>query len=165
MHPIKPCNPYIARPAGQALYRRDRHAFKIYYVDIVGRDQPERYEWDRCGRSREALLDALTDADIAGVGFVASFPHITKVFRFAPSAEIIMHVRAFNTADFAEINLQREEGYLEFACYAEALIAADEYRFWAEADAVAAYLEQWSPWAAAPVRDHQKLARYFTANG
>lgn len=162
MDPIKPANTYDARPSGQAVYRHGPHTFKVYYVDITGRSQPERYEWDRCGRGRDALLAALADVPIEGLGCVIAFPHITKVFRFAPSAETILHVRAFNTTDFAEINLQREEGYVEFACYAEAIIAAAEYRFWAEADSVEAYLEQWCAWEGAPVRDHAKLARYFT---
>jgi len=162
MNPIKPANPYAAYPSGVVLYRQGRHVFKVYYVDITGRDQPERYEWALCGRDRDSVLAHLRETGIEGVGFVAAFPHITKVFRFAPGAETIMHVRAFNTADFAELNLLREEGYLEFACYAEALIAADEYRVWAEADSVEAYLEHWCAWEEAPVRDHTKLARYFT---
>jgi hypothetical protein len=164
MHPIKPANSYDARPAGQAVYRQGPHAFKVYYVDIVGRSQPERYEWDRCGRDRDAVLAALAAVPVEGVGCVATFPHITKVFRFAPSAETIMHVRAFNTADFAVIDLQREEGYLEFACYAEALIAADEYRFWAEARTVEEYLQRWSPWSAATIVDHTKLGAHFSNN-
>lgn len=161
MEPIKPANTYAARPAGQAFYRRGRHAFKIYYVDIIGRQQPERYEWELCGRHRDDVLAALAQANIEGIGFVVSFPHITKVFRFAPSTETIMHVRAFNTADFTEISLQREEGYLEFACYAEAVIAADEYRFWATAPHVEQYLQAWSAWQEADIADNAKLARHF----
>jgi hypothetical protein len=164
MDPIKPCNTYSAYPSGQAVYRNGPHVFKIYYVDITGRSQPERYEWDRCGRDRDTLLAVLAEVPIEGLGFVIAFPHVTKVFRFAPSAETIMHVRAFNTADFAEINLQREEGYVEFACYAEAIIAAEEYHTWAEATSADEYLGQWCAWDEAPVRDHTKLARYFTAN-
>ena len=60
MHPIKPCNPYTARPAGQALYRRDRHAFKIYYVDIVGRDRPERYA--KAAAAADTVIVDLEDA-------------------------------------------------------------------------------------------------------
>ena len=164
MDPIKPANTYDARPAGQAVYRQGPHVFKVYYVDIVGRSQPERYEWDRCGRSREALLKALASVPVEGLGCIIAFPHITKVFRFAPGAETIMHVRAFSSADLAPIDLQREEGYVEFACYAEAIIAAEEYRFWAEADSVEQYLQRWAHWDAAPVRDHAKLGRYFSDN-
>jgi len=163
MEPIKPCNSYAARPAGTATYQHGQHVFKVYYVDIYGRAEPERYEWDLCGRPREAVLDGLAEAGIEGIGFVVSFPHITKVFRFGPSAETVMHVKGYRTEDFSELDLQREDGYLEFACYAEALIAADEYHFWAQAQSVEEYLEQRSDWADAPVMDNSKLAAYFGA--
>jgi hypothetical protein len=161
MEPIKPVGPYHARPAGTALYRQGLSAYKVYYVDIIGRPQPQRYEWDLCGRHRDSVLTALADVPVEGIGAVAAFPHITKVFRFAPSAETIMHVRGFWTPDFSPVDLQREEGYLEFACYAEALIAADEYRYWAEAGSVADYLQRWSDWSEAPIVDQSKLARHF----
>ena len=161
MEPIKPANTYAAYPGGTATYRNGPHVFKVYYVDITGREHPERYEWALCGRSRESVLNLLAQASVEGIGAVVSFPHITKVFRFAPSAETIMHVRAFKTEDFTEIDLQREEGYLEFACYAEALIAADEYRFWAEARSVQEYLQRWSDWQDAVIVDHTKLGEHF----
>lgn len=161
MEPIKRCNPYDARPSGTDIYRLGPSAFKVYYVDIVGRAEPERYEWDRCGRPRASVLESLAAVPIEGIGAVAAFPHITKVFRFAPSAETIMHVRGFWTPDFRPVDLAREEGYMEFACFAEAIIAAEEYRFWAEAATVEEYLARWVEWTAAPVVDHQKLARHF----
>jgi len=164
MDPIKPANTYAATPAGAATFRNGPHVFKVYYVDITGREHPERYEWALCGQSRDAVLDRLRAAHIEGVGFVVSFPHITKVFRFAPSAETIMHVRAFRTPDFEPIDLQREEGYLEFACYAEAIIAADEYRFWAEARTVEEYLRRTSEWRDAIILDHTKLGSYVAAH-
>jgi hypothetical protein len=164
MEPIKPANTYAAYPSGTATYRHGPHVFKVYYVDITGREQPERYEWALCGRSRDSVLNLLAQASVEGIGAVVSFPHITKVFRFAPGAETIMHVRAFKTEDFAEINLAREEGYLEFACYAEAIIAADEYRFWAEAQTVEEYLRRWSDCRDAVIADHTKLQVYFDRN-
>lgn len=162
MDPIKPVNTYSAKPSGFAVYRRDRHVYRVYYVDIVGRAEPERYEWDRCGRDRQTVLNALEAAGVEGIGFVVAFPHITKVFRFAPSAETIMHVRAFSTPDFNEISLGREEGYMEFACYAEAIIAAEEYRSWAQAPSVHEYLARQCDWHDATIGSHDKLARYFT---
>lgn len=161
MEPLKPCNTYAARPAGTAVYRLDDSVFKVYYADIHGRSQPERYEWDLCGRSRDTVLAHLAAVPIEGVGAVVAFPHITKVFRFAPSAEIIMHVKGYWTEDFRDVDLGREEGYVEFACYAEAIVAAEEYRFWAEAASVAEYLERWVQWTDAPIVDHAKLGRYF----
>jgi hypothetical protein len=165
MHEIKPCNPYAARPSGTARYQSGPTAYKIYYVDIYGRSQPERYEWDLCGHHRDTVLDHLQRVGLEGVGAIVTFPHITKVFRFAPSAETIMHVRGFWTPDFTEVDLNREDGFVEFACYAEAIIAAEEYRFWAEATSVADYLEHWVKWNDAPVVDHEKLARHFGGVG
>lgn len=161
MHEIEPCKPYTARPAGTSMYRRGDHAFKVYFVDIIGRDEPERYEWDRCGRDRTEVIDHLSSAQIEGVGFVVSFPHITKVFRYAPSAETIQHVRVFDTRDFSEIDLEREESYVEFACLAEAVIAAAEYRLWAEAETVRAYLARWTDWEQTGIHDSAKLAAYY----
>ena len=163
MEPIKPCNTYHGKNAGTEMLRMPdgKSAFKVYFVDIVGRKQPERFVWSLSGRSQKDFLAGLTRLGIEGVGFVIAFPHITKVFRFAPSAETIMHVRAFWTPSFEEVDLRREEGYLEFACYAEAVIAAEEYRLWAEADSVEAYLTRWADWSDATVTDHAKLARHF----
>jgi hypothetical protein len=161
VEPLKPCNTYAARPAGTAVYRLADSVFKVYYADIYGRAQPERYEWDLCGRNRDTVLVHLAAAPIEGVGVVVAFPHITKVFRFAPSAEIIMHVKGYWTEDFREVDLGREEGYVEFACYAEAIIAAEEYRLWAEAANVAEYLARWVQWTDAPIIDNAKLGRYF----
>jgi len=161
LHVIKPCNSYAARPSGTNVYRNGKSVLKVYYVDIYGREQPERFEWDRCGRSRDSVLEGLASVNAEGIGAVAAFPHITKVFRFAPTAETIMHVRGYWTPDFSEVDLQREEGFIEFACYAEAIIAADEYRFWAESETVEQYLENWSNWSDAPVVNCRKMALYF----
>lgn len=164
MEPIKPCNTYAARPAGVSLFHNGRSTYKVYYVDIYGRANPERFEWDRCGRPRESVLERLQQVNLEGVGVVVTFPHITKVFRFAPSAETIMHVRAYWTPDFSEVDLRREEGFLEFACYAEAIIAAQEYAFWAQAASVEEYLAQRADWSDAPVLEAGKLARWFAAD-
>lgn len=160
MEPVKPCSTYDARPSGTAMYRDGLTAYKVYYMDIVGRDQPERYEWDRCGRPRASVTEHLAAAGVEGVGFVVAFPHITKVFRFAPSAETVLHVRAYWTPDFRPADLQRENGYVEFACYAEAVIAAAEYALWAEATTVEAYLEDRWPGANSRIADSAKLGRY-----
>ena len=99
----KPANPYDARIAGTRLVRpsEGRSAFKVYFIDIVGRTDPARYEWDRCPTSRDAFLAAL--ARVAeGVGFVTAFPHVTKLFRFGPHAETVLDVRGYRTADLAE---------------------------------------------------------------
>ena len=161
MEPVKPCNSYAARPSGTATFHNGRSVFKVYYVDIHGRSNPERFEWDLCGRTRESVIEGLRQSNVEGVGVVVSFPHITKVFRFSPAAETIMHVRAYWTPDFTEVDLSREDGYIEFACYAEAIIAGAEYAFWAQAGSVEEYLERWAKWADAPVADCGKLGRWF----
>ncbi len=158
----KPANPYDARAAGKRLLRcpDGRSAFKVYFVDIVGRVDPARCEWDRCPTDRDAFLAGL--AGVAeGIGFVTAFPHVTKLFRFGPHAETVLDVRGYRTADLTEYPLPRGDGTFEFACLAEALIAADESSFWASAADVEEYLGRWSAFAAAKVADHGKLARWW----
>jgi hypothetical protein len=139
----------------------DKSVFKVYYVSIVGRDDPSAYEWDHCGITPADFASALTARAVEGIGFVTAFPHITKIFRFAPSAETIMHVTAFRTRDWGVIPLDREDGYVEYACLAEALVAADEYAFWADAEDVDAYLGQWSACQGGAVRKSDKLMQYW----
>jgi hypothetical protein len=159
---ITPCNPYDARIVGHDLVRLGDgiSAFKVYFVSIVGRNQPRRYEWAHNSLGQDTFLADFRQSAWQGVGFVTAFPHITKVFRYAPNAEILQHVAAFDTQTGKPIDLNRDGGYVEFACYAEALLAADEYRFWAEAETVDAYLEQFSDCTKATVGSHTKLAAY-----
>jgi hypothetical protein len=162
---VAACQPYAARPAGRALYTSGRHAFKVYFIDIPGRARPELYEWDRAGRPRQSVLAGLARAGVEGIGFVCAFPHIAKAFRFAPESETVLHVRAFRPADFAELDLGRAGGYVEYACLAESVIADREYRCWAEAASVDAYLAEWVDWAPVAIADHAKLGRYYHAGG
>ncbi|MBT7164318.1 MAG: hypothetical protein HN904_16170 [Victivallales bacterium] len=162
---ITPCNPYDARIGERELVRMPDgvSAFKVYFVSIVGRPHPERYEWDACPLTPGDFVDEFRQGNWEGVGFVTAFPHITKVFRFAPNSEILLHVAAYSTQTGDRIDLSRQEGYVEFACYAEALLAADEYRYWAEADEVEPYLQQFSSADQSTVRSHTKLAAYAAA--
>jgi hypothetical protein len=96
-----------------------------------------------------------------GVGFVTAFPHIAKVFRFAPDAEIVLHVKAFNPRDLSPLDLGRAEGYVEFACYAEAVVAADEFHAWGRCRSVPEYLEYWSPGQDTPIVDHAKMRAWW----
>jgi len=163
MEPIKPCNTYHGKSAGTEMLKMPdgKSAFKVYFVDIVGRKQPERFVWSLCGRSTKDFLAGLTRLGIEGVGFVIAFPHITKVYRYGPNPEIVLNVRAYKTDGLAPLSLERGEGYVEFACLAEAVIGADEYRFWAEARSVEDYLKQWSGFADGPIVDHEKLRQYW----
>ena len=92
----------------------------------------------------KAFIKAFRESGQEGVGFLTAFPHITKVFRYAPKMEILQHVRAFDTKTFAPISLIRDD-FVEFACLAEALLAADEYKAWAAAGSVEEYLRYVSP--------------------
>jgi len=162
MH-IKPCRSYHSRTARRSLLRMGdgKSAFKAYYLSIVGRDEPAKYEWEYCPLTIEDFQRRLLADGLDGVGFITAFPHITKVFRFAPSMETVLHVRAFTTADLAPLDLAREDGYLEFACYAEAAIAAEEYHAWARAATVEEYLAFYSGFDDGPVANHGKLAGYY----
>lgn len=160
---IQPCRSYRAVDAGRTTLAMPdgRSVFKGYYVSIIGRDEPARYEWGK-GAFTAADFERLFRASgLEGVGFVTAFPHITKVFRFAPAAETILHVQAYDTKTLKPLDLGRGEGWMEFACYAEALVAADEYRAWAEAPAVADYLRVWSGFADGPIAENDKLLRHY----
>lgn len=160
---ILPCRPYRAVDAGRTrLALPDGHSrFKVYYISITGRDEPARYEWGKSPLAPADFERLFLASGIEGIGFVTAFPHITKVFRFAPAAETVLHVQAFDTRTLKPLNLDRGEGWMEFACYAEAWVAADEYRAWADAPTVEAYLESWSAFTDSPIAAHDKLLRYF----
>ena len=159
---VVPCRTYHSRTVGSTLVRLPdgRSVFKVYYLSIIGRDNPERFEWDRCALKPAAFEVRLAKIGLEGVGFVTAFPHITKVFLFAPAMETVLHVLAFNTADLSPLSLGREDDYLEFACYAEAAIGADEYHAWARAQTVEDYLAYRSPFVDGPVKTNRKLAEY-----
>jgi len=165
MHPVTPCNTYHARicPRRELVRTPDgRSVFKVYFVDVIGRSNPARTEWDKCSDSKDAFLGRLPGAEgLDGVGFVTAFPHITKAFRYGPENETVVNVRAWSTPSLEPFDLSCADGYVQFACLAEALIAADEYRFWAEADTVEDYLSQWSDCTEAPVCRHDKLLEYW----
>ncbi|MBI2298033.1 MAG: hypothetical protein HYU66_03620 [Armatimonadetes bacterium] len=160
---VRPCNTYAARPAGTAVHRAGKSVFKLYFVDIYGREHPERFEWRLNGLDPGAVAAALERLGVEGVGFVIAFPHIAKLFRYAPDAEILMLVKAFRPADGESLPLERGEGYVEFACLTEAVIAAAEYRLWAEAATVDDYLGTWCDWGELPIRDNAKLRRYWAS--
>jgi len=159
---IKPCLPYNSRIDGRKLLRLPGgpSAFKIYYVSIPGRENPGRYDWAFSSLKPAEFEAGLAKLAPEGVGFVTAFPHITKIFRFAPSGETILHVKAFKTPGLEPLDLGRPDGYLEFACYAEAAIAGDEYGKWASAATVEDYLTFFSPFEGGGILDNTKLAAY-----
>ena len=164
MLPVKSCNPYHGIVSDRAVFRGNdgKSVFKVYYVDIVGRADPSRTEWAHCGLGKDEFLASLEGTEcLEGVGCITAFAHITKAFRFGPEAEIVMNVRAWSTQGMAPIDLGRSDGYVEFACLAEAMLAADEFRFWAECETVAEYLARWSDYTDAPVLSNSKLREYW----
>ncbi len=160
---IATCRPYHAQTAGQSLLRMSdsRSIFKVYYISVIGRDKPELYEWQHSPRNRDHFEKTFLAGSHEGIGFVIAFPHVTKIFRFSPAMETVMDVREFHTEDMRQMDCSREDGYHEFACYAEAAIAADEYRAWARATAVEEYLAFRSTAADFPVASNTKLAAYW----
>ena len=160
---IATCRPYHAQAVGQTVLRMPdgRSAFKVYYISVIGRDRPERYEWRHCRRTREDFERVFFETAHEGIGFAIAFPHVTKIFRFSPSMETILDVREFHTEGMGHMDRSREDGYHEFACYAEAAIAADEYQAWARASTVDEYLTFRSSAADFPVANNKKLAEYW----
>ena len=164
MREIKEANPYTGRIAGRELLRSadGLSAFKVYFLDITGRSDPRRTEWALCVLNWADFLRNLEALKTEGIGFITAFPHVTKLFRFSPEAEIVMDVRGFRTAGLVDWPLSRLDGYVEFACLAEALIAADEFRLWAECADVPAYLAGWSGFSEARIGDRAKMRRHFS---
>jgi hypothetical protein len=138
-----------------------KSVFKVYYISVIGRDTPERFEWAHSPRTQHDFEQAFLAGGYEGVGFVIAFPHVTKIFRFSPSAETLMDVREFHTEGMRPMDCARGDGFHEFACYAEAAIAADEYDAWARAKTVEEYLPFQSRKADFPVASHQKMATYW----
>jgi len=160
---IAPCRSYHAQTIGRSLLRMPdgQSAFKVYYISVIGRDDPGRYEWKSCLRSQRDFERSFLAGGHDGVGFVIAFPHVTKVYRFSPEQETLLDVREFNTDGMTARDCSRSGGYHELACYAEAIIAADEYRAWAQAKTVAEYLAVRSDAADFPVVRNGKLAAYW----
>lgn len=160
---ISECQTYQARLVKTSLLHMPdgKSAFKIYYLSIINRSRPERYEWAHCASSIAEFEQQFLAGPHEGIGFVIAFPHVTKIFRFSPWSEIILDVREFVTGSMTGKDITREDGSHEFACHAEAVIAAEEYDAWAASASVEAYLESHCSRAEFLVADHAKLARYW----
>jgi hypothetical protein len=141
--------------------RDGKSVFKVYYISVIGRDIPELYEWQRCPRTTADFERVFVAGGHEGIGFVIAFPHVTKVYRFSPEGETILDVREFNTEGMTARDCCRSDGYHELACYAEAAIAADEYRAWGDSATVDDYLALHSDAADFPVVSNTKLAAYW----
>lgn len=142
MDPVKPVGPYTSRPMGTATLRlADGSAFKVYYLDIFGRPDPRRTEWEASGRDRQAALAQLEKAGVSGVGFICLFPHIAKVFFFGECGETNLYATAYRGDPFAPSALDYARG-VEIACAAEMDVAAKEFALWRRCATVEEYLSQ-----------------------
>jgi hypothetical protein len=160
---ISACRPYHAQAVGQNLLQMPdgKSAFKVYYISVIGRDKPELYEWKHLSWTQASFEKTFLVGGHEGVGFVTAFPHVTKIFRFSPYGETILDVLEYSTKDMQRKDCSRADTSHEFACYAEALIAADEYRAWARAKTVEEYLSFRCSLTDFPVVGNTKLAAYW----
>lgn len=160
---ITTCRSYHAISSGTKLLNMPdgKSVFKIYYLSIIGRDKPELYEWERCSISKDDFETRFISGKHEGVGFVTTFPHITKIFRFSPQMETVMDVKALDPSTMKPIDCSRDDEYIEFACYAEAIIAADEYRAWADSHSVSEYLDFKCKEHDFPVATNSKMGEYW----
>ena len=124
---VKECDPYNASLIGQSTVTLSdgKSIFKIYFVSRLGRGKPELYEWEHSPLTRESFETTFLASGQEGVGFVIAFPHVTKVFRFSSEKETILDVREYITRDMKVRDCSQDDGFHEFACFAEAVIAAE----------------------------------------
>ena len=160
---LKPCKPYHARTVAQSILHMPdgKSVFKVYYISIIGRDTPEIYEWQYSPLTIPQFEQSFLGKGYQGLGFVTAFPHVTKIFRFSPYMETILDLTEFLTPEMRPRDSSRGDDSREFACYAEAVIAAEEYHAWARAQSVPEYLAFRCSASDFPVVDHAKLANYW----
>ena len=129
---VKPGQDYRSRCVGTTrLELGDGSRFKVYVMEIVGRANPERYEWRFSPRTPDAALADLGAAGVSGVGFVCLFPHIAKVFTWGESLETNLYAQAWRGDPWARAPLEDARG-AEVACAGEMDVAAKEFLLWRE---------------------------------
>jgi hypothetical protein len=138
-----------------------KSVFKIYHISIIGRDAPEKFEWERCPNTPKEFEKLFISGGHKGIGFVTAFPHITKIYRFSPYAETVLDISEFQTVGMLPKDCSRQDGSHEFACYAESAISADEYVAWANAATVEEYLAFRCSKTDFPVTSNVKMAKYW----
>ncbi len=160
---IAKCRTYHACLANQNVLRLPdgKSVFKIYYLSIIGRDKPEAYEWAHSPLNQKDLEMRILSSGHGGIGFITSFPHITKIFRFSPKNETVLDISEYHTENLQPMDFSRGDGTHEFACFAESVISAEEYQAWASAKTVDEYLAFRCQQTDFPVVSHTKLADYW----
>ena len=160
MQPVNPVAPYTSRLVGtDMLELADGSAFKVYWLDIAGRSEPEKCEWGASGRDRDAALKQLGEAGVSGVGFICLFPHIAKVFFFGESLETNLYAEAFRGDPFRPSSLDGARG-VEIGCAAEVDIAGKEFALWRAAATVEEYLASFVEAEPCGFENHAKLGEY-----
>jgi hypothetical protein len=155
--------PYKSKVIGTKLVESPKtFSFKVYFVDLLGREPRNKYEWEHSGLNQGKFLEKLETILPEGVGFVTAFPHITKAFQFGPEPETNLYAQAYHTQSLERISLKHGKS-TEIACAAEMEIAADEFAFWAQATDVDSYLKQFSGKGTTEIKDHTKLYRHLVA--
>jgi hypothetical protein len=162
MH-IAECSPYHAQTVGQNLLKMPdgKSVFKVYYISVIERDRPEQYEWQHSLCNPAHFEKTFLCGQHEGIGFVIAFPHVAKIFRFSPYKETVLDVSEFHSADMRRRDCSHEDGSHEFACYAEAVIAAAEYGAWAGATTIEDYLTFRCDRVDFPIVSHMKLGAYW----
>jgi hypothetical protein len=59
------------------------------------KDDPVLVKVNNYEITKAEFEEAFRESGAEGIGFVTAFPHITKVFRFAPSAERVADLKEF----------------------------------------------------------------------
>lgn len=160
---VNKCRTYHACLVNQNVLRLPdgKSVFKIYYLSIIGRDNPEKYEWEHCAFTPESLEKKILSSNHEGIGFITSFPHITKIFRFSPNGETVLDISEYHTQDLQPMDFSRGDGTHEFACFAESVISAEEYQAWAKSKTVDEYIAFRCSQTDFPVLSNTKLATYW----
>ena len=90
MTQVLSCESYHGISAGQAVLNMPdgRSVFKLYLLSIIDRDEPALYDWANSRLSISEFKVRFRERRYEGVGFVTAFPHITKIFRYAPKSRL-----------------------------------------------------------------------------
>lgn len=153
--------PYKSRVNMKILLKLSENSvFKVYFLDILNRDNREKYEWKYSINSPNKFLDKIKELNPVGIGFIIVFPHIFKIFRFGFETETNLYYKSFNTLTMEEINL-RKDSWIEMSCLGEIAIANEEFNFWAQKATVESYLELFSKSSEEEIKNHTKLNQYL----
>lgn len=151
---------------------------KVYFVDILGRDKPEDYEWAHSNLDKGKILQSIASSLLGLRNFgvphiIVVFPHVTSDYRFGDPRDggeretNLYKAGTFRTKDLEEGILDLEgpavsRSPFEVACPAEAHIIGEEFDFFNEAQNVRAYMKTHVPLGlVAEVRNPNKIRQFL----